>query len=230
MLRDKETRSQLKLLKRFRAEPEALAAYDPPKVLERRGEYLLPLSDQGKTSRCASEATCAEVERQDWAQNGRLFQQDAAEVYRLSLISEGSTDPNSGTTLLTPVDVMADMGIIERVQDMRVVMDMTGAELRLALCRLRHHYNCVLLGFDISEGWSSATKDGWLDTSKTRRLGGHGVPFCDYRSPDRGNYLSVPNSWGPDYAWNGFLRIPWEIVSEQFLYGIGMNIIVKKNG
>ena len=230
MLRIHEDRKQLRMLQRFRADAGAVAEADPPPWIDRRSEYLLPLSDQGNTTQCASEAICCEIERLDWKQNQRKMQRDANRVYQRALQLEYETNQKAGTTLFTPIEAVVEFGWIDPIPgaEQRVVMDLTGAELRLALCRLIHRYNCVIAGFNITEGWMTAKADGWIDGKRSKSLGGHGVPLCGYRDLGHGDELDVPNSWGPDHAWQGFIRLPWMTVQEQFLYAVGMDIKVRK--
>jgi len=230
MLRIHEDRKRLRLLQRFRADADAIAEASPPPWIDRRGEYLLPLSDQGNTTRCASEAFCTGVEKEDWKQNQRKMQRDANRVYQRALEREYSTNQKSGTTLFTPIEAGVDLDWIEPFTgtDQRVVMDLRGAELRLALCMLIHRYNFVVAGFNITEGWTTAKADGWIDGKRSKVIGPHGVILCGYRDLGHGDELDVPNSWGPDHAWQGFIRLPWMTVQEQFLYAVGMDIKVRK--
>jgi hypothetical protein len=217
---------------RFRAGDDILTSKAPPPlVIDDRWRYLPP-SDQGQTSRCATEAMLACTEAARWQHLGKKEQLDAASAYTKALTREFSTNPDDGTSLFTPIEVQAlDFGIIDPIAltDQRVVMDCATVDaLANQIMRLKHRYNFgIMIGMNITEGMMNANSDGTIPAGNAKSLGPHGMTISGYYAPGHGNELHFVNSWGTKHAWNGILRMPWEMVFEQFLYAVGFNLIVK---
>jgi hypothetical protein len=231
MLRIDKDRKRLLAMKQFRAGADILTSADePPLVIDDRWRYLVP-SDQGKTSRCATEAMLAGTEAARWEYLGTKEQLDAAAAYKKALVREFETDEDAGTSLFTPIEVQAldDLTIdVCALSNQRAVMDVATVEaLASQIMRLRHRYGFgCLVGLNITEAVMNANADGTIPDGQLGVVGPHGMTISGYRAPRAGNAVHLVNSWGPNHAWNGFFRLTWEQFFGMFLYAVGFELKV----
>ena len=233
MLKTDKDRKRLLAMKRFRAGADILTSADaPPLVIDDRWRYLKP-SDQGQTSRCATEAMLSATEAARWEAFGKKEQLDAAAAYKKALAREYETNEDAGTSLFTPIEVQAlDDKTIEEcaLSNQRAVMDVVTVEaLADQIMRLRHRYGFgCLVGLNITEAVMNANADGTIPDGQLDIVGPHGLTICGYRAPRAGNAVHMVNSWGPKHAWNGFLRLTWEQFKGMFLYAVGFEMNVMR--
>jgi hypothetical protein len=233
MLRIEKDFRRLRAMTQFRAGTDILTSADaPPLVIDDRWRYLKP-SDQGKTSRCATEAMLSATEAARWEAFGKMEQLDAPAAYKKALVREYETNEDAGTSLFTPIEVQAlDDKTIEEcaLTNQRAVMDIVTVEaLANQIMRLRHRYGFGnLVGLNITEAMLNANADGTIPDGQSKVVGPHGMTICGYMAPIIGNQVFLVNSWGDKHAWNGFVRLTWEQLFAQFLYAVGFELKVRQ--
>ena len=187
---------------------EPMATYIVPEMIDHRAE-LLPMGNQGSTSKCAAYGTTTIAEWWNWKRKGTTVQLDPNPLYDRAKQLDG--EPNEpGTTVSAVLQAAQDLGYISKLSNgsLRYV----NADM---VKRAMHLYGCLLAAFDITDKWSYAQLDGWIPEGG-RTVGGHAVVLCGYNLRDTIPYYTIANSWGQEHGWRGFNRMSEGMFRDQF--------------
>ena len=175
-------------------------------------DQLLPTSDQGSTSLCASYSVAGAVEYWQWKLNGVVKQVDPQPIHNEAKKNDGFPD-DEATTIEAALRAVAKLGFLPiRTETIRMVR--TVQEVKQAL----HRYGVVPAGFTASTNWQHASSSGWIK-SGGEYLGGHAVLLCGYSDVENPRWWAAQNSWGDSQGWRGFVRMTPDVFLEQFRYG-----------
>lgn len=170
---------------------------------------LRPLEDQGQVSACAAYAVCADIQAAYWLAHGVPKDFGELALYAEAKKEDGMT--GKGTTLEAAVWSAKTLGYVKDIRDIQEVQ--TRDELKWAIAQRRH----VICGFQIHAGWNDCDRNGEISEGG-ESLGGHAVNACAFNP--RG--VVIANSWGKQWAVNGFGELSWESFDAQFLYGLAV--------
>lgn len=197
----------------FRRLSLAAAGYRPPPHIDLRFE-MLPASDQGNTSQCAAYSMAGWIEHYRWKRHGICEQIDPEPIYARAKKIDG--DNQAGTSLYSVLQAAQDLGHLSAIAQESIREVTSADEAREAL----HRHGVLLAGFHITEGWSKAGKDGWIEQGGAA-LGGHAVVLVGYSLVEEPNYFSLQNSWGDlRHGWRGFCRLHAGQFEQEFMYGL----------
>ena len=171
---------------------------------------MIPTSNQGSTSKCASYAITSKIERDIWAETGIAKQIDPGPVHIGAKKIDGIE--GEGTTLEAVFVSAQELGLIKADAKPVIIQDVRTAR------RCLHKYGCVVVGMMIDDGWMRAKPNGWI-AGGHEVLGGHATAYCEYAN-DYDSYDALQGSWGEEDGWRGFIRMSHSLFERQFVYGL----------
>lgn len=180
-----------------------------PSSIDLRSQ-MLPSSDQGSTSMCAAYALAGWLEFYNWKHTGIAEQVDPFPIYRRS--GEILGQQSGGRTLESVLQAAVDLGLIGK-DALLNVREVRKHEAQQAM----HRYGAILSAFQITDRWSYATKEGWIEAGGSK-VGGHAVVLTGYSIPN--DFFAIQNSWGEGSGWRGFNRMKGLTFEDQFIYGL----------
>ena len=170
--------------------------------------YCLPASDQGDKPRCAAFALTAGIEARSWRLSDSYAQIDPFPLYVKAKEIDGMPDTD-GTTLTAVSQAAISLGVLPCGAQIRIVTNEN--DVRYAC----HTRSGCLAGFNITRDWMTSTGQTIVDTG-AESVGGHAVWICGYDK----DTVWICNSWGTDWMWNGFAKLPWAAFRKQFMSGV----------
>ena len=178
--------------------------------------YTTPVEDQGNKPYCAAYSASNFAESVLWRKNGYRTDIDPDPLYHHAKTIDG--DPTGdGTYLECTLDALLEKKYFKR--DLCKVKTFGGGLFghRDALTNLKntiHRYGVCIAGFDITGEWFNP-KGGVIRGDKSTPQGGHAVTIVGY---DEDGVL-ILNSWGKEYAKDGFVYMTNKAFDQQFMYG-----------
>jgi len=170
--------------------------------------YCLPASDQGDKPRCAAFALAAGCEARVWRLSDSYAQIDPVPLHDKAKEIDGMPDTD-GTTLTAVSQAAISLGVLPCGAQIRIVTNEN--DVRYAC----HTRSGCLAGFNITRDWMTSTGQTIVDTG-AESVGGHAVWICGYDK----DTVWICNSWGTDWMWNGFAKLPWAAFRKQFMSGV----------
>ena len=176
---------------------------------------MTPAEDQEDTPWCAAYAASNFAECVLWRRLGYPPGIDPEPLYLHAKKVDGEPDLH-GTRLECALDGLLATDVFPRETCAVRTFGGTryGADGLLRAKFAIHRYGCCVAGFDITDEWFSPRRGRVLDP-KRQSVGYHAVTLCGY---DENGVLAV-NSWGRDYARDGFVYIGNLAFAAQFVYG-----------
>lgn len=196
----------------FLAAPLSTTMNVVPALVDLRPQ-LLPASNQGETPKCAAYSMAGWLEFYNWKYKGIAAQIDPDPIYARAKVIDGEPTVR-GTTLEAVLQAAQDLQLISPI-DTSSIRQVSASGVQQAL----HRYGVVLAAFNITEGWTSATPNGWVAEGGVD-LGGHAVLLCGYSIVDNPPWYGIQNSWGEQHGWRGFNRMTFPMFKRQFDYGL----------
>lgn len=174
--------------------------------------YATPVENQGDKPYCAAYSASNFAESVLWRKNGYRTEIDPVPLYKHAKKIDGDPD-GDGTYLECALDALLEKGYFKR--GTCEVKTMWGDNALTLVKNAIHRYGVCIAGFNITGEWFNPK--GGVITGKTKpeSLGGHAVTLVGY---DRDGVI-VLNSWGKDYAHNGFVYLHNQAFDKQFMYG-----------
>lgn len=178
--------------------------------------YATAVENQGNKPFCAAYSASSFAESVLWRKNGYRTEINPDPLYRHAKTIDG--DPNGdGTYLECALDALLEKKYFDR--SVCRVKTLSGSRYGhgsglTAVKNAIHRYGVCIAGFDITGEWFNP-KGGVIRGGKSSSQGGHAVTLVGY---DRDGVL-VLNSWGKEYARDGFVYLTNKAFEEQFMYG-----------
>lgn len=190
-----------------------------PECEEFRFETL-PSSDQGNTPQCAAYAAAGKAEHWLWKRFGLTNQVDPNPIYKHAKTIDGFPSVE-GTTAKAVVQALHDLNIAK--VDFGSIREFKTVDEAI---RAMHRYGPVLGGFLVTDRWTWAGKDGWIEGGG-EVLGPHMVLLTGYNAQPRDGepYISFQNSWGKDKGWRGYARMEFDVARQQLFTGYGFDFM-----
>lgn len=190
--------------------------WDAPEALD-NSAYCTPLEAQGRNPWCAAYAMCQILQAAYWRETGIRVQFDEEKCYAQAKLADGIT--GAGTSLeavlqVARTEILNPDQIVPEIHS-RIIDD--PMDIPFAV----HRTGMVLVGLNITEGWTSPTLKGRIGNG-ARRLGGHAVLCSGYSLTE--DTLLGPNWWGRTWGVNGFWSMTSRQFAEQFIYGYAVRI------
>lgn len=184
-----------------------------PKKIDNRQQCSVA-DQQGNTPHCAAYSICNLCEALIWKKTGKLINLNADQVYAKAKEIDGDIN-SDGTYLEAAIQAAFKLGgfagaSIKIGQIYNDGTDKTVETFKFLL----HKYDFLHCGFQITEGWYSATEKNYLISGAGANLGGHAVIACGYN--DEG--AIIQNSWGIEWGAKSFAILPWSTFKKQFMY------------
>lgn len=207
---------------RFRAAPKFRG---PPRLL--LSGYCTPVENQGAKPWCAAYSASSYAENILWRVKGYREEIDPAPVYAHAKRIDGAPD-GDGTYLECALDALLEQGLFDRnVSKVKTFGGrMFGSDTALDDLKYAvHRYGVCVAGFNITSEWFDPKGDV-IRGERAARQGGHAVTVCGY---DETGVL-ILNSWGADYARNGFVYLSNKAFDDQFMYGALLTHVLDEKG
>ena len=189
--------------------------FEPPKELILVG-YCVPVDNQGQTPWCAAFSAANYAENILWRKRGYHSEIDPEPLYRYAKSVDGDPD-GDGTYLEFTLQALVKYGHFDgnicKVRTFGGPRLGSGTALQDVKYAI-HRYGVCMAGFDITAEWFSP-RNGVVTGNGKGSEGGHAVLIVGY---DEGGVI-VQNSWGRDYAHDGFVYISNRAFADQFIYG-----------
>ena len=177
--------------------------------------YCVPVDDQGRLPWCAAYSAANYAENILWRKNGYHEEIAPAPLYAHAKSIDGDPD-GDGTYLECTLDALLEKKYFDRsvckvrtIGGNRFGNGNPLADVKYAI----HRYGVCMAGFDITDEWY-APKDGIVRGLAGKPQGGHAVLIVGY---DRDGVV-IQNSWGRDYAHDGFVYLTNRAFGDQFMY------------
>lgn len=184
-----------------------------PLKIDNRQQFSV-IDNQGSLPHCAAYSICGICEAVIWKKTGKLINLDANQVYARAKEIDGEVD-SDGTYLEAAIKAAFELGGFDGASIKIGQIYNDGSDEMVEMVKfLIHKYDFLHAGFQINEGWYSATQDEYVIRDWGRGLGGHAVCLVGYSS--EGVYIA--NSWGSSWASKGFGVLPWDSFKKQFMY------------
>lgn len=177
--------------------------------------YTTPVENQGNKPYCAAYSASNFAESVLWRKNGYRTEINPDPLYFHAKKIDG--DPTGdGTYLECTLDALLGKYFN---RDLCKVKTFGGSMFGdsnglVSVKNAIHRYGVCIAGFDITGEWFEP-RGGVIRGDKSMSQGGHAVTLVGY---DRDGVL-ILNSWGSDYAHNGFVYITNKAFEKQFMYG-----------
>jgi hypothetical protein len=201
---------------------KAPVGWDCPDTLDNSG-YCTPLEHQGDKPWCAAYATGQLLSASYWREFHVKHDFPEDLLYKTAKTIEGNQQ--DGTTLediLTAAENL-DYGIGLRPSfgggKWESVYETEDVIFAL------HKYGLVLVGLQITDGWTNLNKDGSIGPG-TKPIGGHALLVSGYSRTC--NTIWGPNWWGRDWGKGGWWYMTLDHFTRQLGYGYGVKITWEK--
>jgi hypothetical protein len=181
-------------------------AWEYPEYIDGR-PYLMAADDQGKSSACSGFGMTGILEAIAWWRTGKKVMIDASNFYAEE--KKRDQDPQEGATLETAIRTARELGYLEGVEVYDVESEL---DFRYAM----HKFPMVLLGLNITDGWTHVDRKGMIGEG-TKKLGGHCI-IGDYYDDAK---IDVTNSWGRSWGLNGKAYLTWAQFRKQLMSAKG---------
>jgi len=171
-------------------------------------DMCIKTSNQLSTPHCAGFSTAGMIEVKNWKEKHYPEQLDGDAIYKEAKKIEGNDNP--GTSLEYTGTAAINLKLIKgNLQFVKKSID------SIKFCI--HTHTTFVAGFMITDEWNRVDKKGRIgDIEFPAQLGGHAVLVCGYDSIG----VYIQNSWGSGWGIHGFAIIPWNKVTQQFIYGM----------
>ena len=184
-----------------------------PKKIDNRQQCSV-VESQGSTPHCAGYSICNLCEALIWKKTGKLINLNADQVYAKAKEIDGDLN-SDGTYLEAAIKAAFQLGGFDGTSIKIGTIYNDGTDKTVEMVKfLIHKYDFLHAGFQITEGWYSATESDYFIRDYGANLGGHAVLLCGYDLD--GVYLQ--NSWGISWKSKGFGILPWSTFKKQFMY------------
>lgn len=203
---------------------KAARGFSAPKVLNLDG-YCTPVENQGNLPFCAAYSASSFAENILWRKRHYHVDIDPVPLYRYAKTIDG--DPNgAGTYLECTMEALLAKRIFDpdlcKIKQFGGLISFNNGNMLNDIKFAIHRYGVCMAGFNITTEWYKP-KDNIIRANKSFACeGGHAVIICGY---DEGR-IRILNSWGNDYADNGFVWITNEAAEKQFIYGTTMTHVL----
>jgi len=182
--------------------------------------HRLPfVRNQGRKPTCAAQAMSGVISEWVWETTHVATPVDADRIYRRAKMLDGAPNED-GTTFTAVLQAAIDEQLVPK-GTLGFAFD-TFDQYMFML----HEYDLAMLAFDTSDAWlPENVKRGVIqDNPNLPRRGLHGVVGCMGRKAKRDS--AILNSWGPDWAAQGFALVPQQMF-ELFMVG-GMAVRIPR--
>lgn len=177
--------------------------------------YATAVENQGDKPYCAAYSASSFAESVLWRKNGYRTEIDPDPLYFHAKKIDG--DPGGdGTYLECTLDALLERKYFDRgVCKVKTFGgNRFGSSGLPAVKNAIHRYGVCIAGFDITGEWFSP-KGNVIRGVRSPSQGGHAVTLVGYDSDG----VLVLNSWGREYAKDGFVYITNRAFEDQFMYG-----------
>lgn len=186
-----------------------------PKTLLLDG-YATAVENQGDKPYCAAYSASNFAESVLWRKRGFKVNVDPVPLYLYAKSIDG--DPQGdGTYLECTLQALMAKGYFDnRISKVKTFAGSRfgGSDGLNSVKNAIHRYGVCIAGFDITSEWFTPKNDV-IQGEKADPMGGHAVTLVGYDPQG----VVVLNSWGSDYARDGFVYITNEAFEKQFMYG-----------
>lgn len=178
--------------------------------------YATAVENQGNKPFCAAYSASNFAESVLWRKNGFRTEINPDPLYFHAKTIDG--DPSGdGTYLECALDALLEKKYFDR--NVCKVKTFGGAWFNKSsglsdVKNAIHRYGVCIAGFDITGEWFNP-RGGVIRGERSASQGGHAVTLVGY---DKDGVL-ILNSWGKDYAKDGFVYITNKAFDSQFMYG-----------
>lgn len=184
-----------------------------PLKIDNRQQFTV-IDNQGSTCHCAGYSICNLCESLIWKKTGKLINLNADQVYAKAKEIDGDIN-SDGTYLEAAIKAAFQLGGFDGANIKIGTIYNDGTDKTVEMIKfLIHKYDFLHAGFQISEGWYTASESDYFIRDRGANLGGHAVCLVGY-SKD-GAYIA--NSWSSNWGSKGFAILPWSIFKKQFMY------------
>lgn len=178
--------------------------------------YATPVENQGNKPFCAAYSASNFAESVLWRKNGYRTEIDPDPLYAHAKTIDGSP-LSDGTYLECTLDALLEKKYFDR--NVCKVKTFGGARFDKGdgltdVKNAIHRYGVCIAGFGITGEWFNP-RGGVIRGERSASQGGHAVTLVGY---DKDGVL-ILNSWGKDYAKDGFVYITNKAFNDQFMYG-----------
>lgn len=210
---DEVIKTYYQIKDRFGRNVDVTGIVNPLKVDNRQ---IASVTDQqGDTPHCAAYSICNLCEAIIWKRTGRLINLNADQVYAHAKMMDGAKYQD-GTYLEYAIKAAMKLGGFVNPDQLKTgfLYNNRQPNLREMVKYLLHKYDILHMGFAIDTGWYSCNiKDPYIKRTGIS-CGGHAVLAVGY--DQEGVYIQ--NSWGKEWAANGFGILKWEYFDQEFMY------------
>ena len=193
---------------------KATGSFRGPKELFNQ-YYCTPVDNQGQLPWCAAYSAANYAEEKLWRKKGYPEQIDPAPLYKYAKTIDGDPE-GDGTYLECTLQALLNKGYfdpalckVKTIGGYVFSNDSALQDVKYAI----HRHGTIIAGFNITTEWYSPRKGVVTGMSGTTE-GGHAVHLVGY---DQDGVL-LQNSWGPDYAHEGFVYLTNNAFKKQFMY------------
>lgn len=184
-----------------------------PRKIDNRQQCSVT-DQQGNTPHCAGYSICNLCEALIWKKTGKLINLNADQVYAKAKEIDGDINAD-GTYLEAAIKAAFQLGGFAEADIKIGTIYNDGTDKTVEMIKfLLHKYDFLHAGFQITEGWYSASESDYFIKDRGANLGGHAVLACG-ADPDG---LYIQNSWGINWGHRGFAILPWQTFKKQFMY------------
>jgi len=184
------------------------SGWDAPAWCDLRA-HVTRIENQGNTPQCAAYALTSICEMLNWRHTGLRVELDPVKLYEEAKRIDGAPR-EEGTTLHCAYNAARNIRYLpEGVTGFREIASFDGWQWAL------HRGAPVFAGFNISEEWGRAGRDGKV-ADGGRLIGGHAVVGVQFAP----NEFGVANSWGEACGADGCVRLSAAEFDRQFMYGL----------
>jgi C1A family cysteine protease len=202
----------------------AAKSFSAPKSLNLEG-YCTPVENQGNLPYCAAYSASSFAENILWRRNHYHKDIDPVPLYKYAKTIDG--DPTgAGTFLECTMEALLKYGYFDekicKIQQFGGLISFDNNNMLNDIKYAIHRYGVCMAGFNITTEWYKPKDNIIRANGRYFGEGGHAVIICGY-DQDR---IRIMNSWGTDYAENGFVWITNEAAMKQFIYATTMTHVL----
>lgn len=203
---------------------KAFNSFSVPKELICKS-YNTPVENQGNLPYCAAYAASSFAENILWRKRHYPVEIDPVPLYKYAKTIDG--DPNGGGTFLEcTMEALLVKDYFDK--DLCKIKQIGGASIFGNSGAIRdvqfaiHRYGICMAGFDITDEWFNP-KGNWIRDDKVyRSAGGHAVCIVGWN--EKG--FLILNSWGKQYAEDGYVWITYDAFLRRFIYATTMTHVL----
>ena len=188
--------------------------FQAPKELILTG-YCVPVDDQGQKPWCAAYSAANYAENLLWRKRGFHQEIDPAPLYKFAKSIDGDPE-GDGTYLECTLKALLEYGHFDpnicKIKTIGGGLFGNSSALQDVKYAI-HRYGVIMAGFNITSEWYNP-KEGVVRGYEGTEQGGHAVLIVGYDEDG----VIIQNSWGLDYAHNGFVYLTNHAFEKQFMY------------